>query len=86
MHRRIACKVRVAVNAAGRRLGDLGVVMRRVWVAHRDLLRSNPAYAAAVVAGAAAIAGQPDFVDLMAAAAATVLAVYAALRKVIARP
>jgi len=55
--------------------------LRQAWEMHRRLLRDNPAYAAAAAAGAATIAGQDSPLDLLAAIAAALLAIYAATRR-----
>jgi hypothetical protein len=81
MHHRLhhlAC----AIRRTTRSLADAA---RALWRRHVQALRHNPAYGAAVAAGAAAIAGQEELLDLLAAIAATALAIYAATRRALAR-
>lgn len=54
--------------------------LRRVWAAHCNRIRENPAYAAALAAGAAAVVSQDTPLDLLAALAAMLLALHAATR------
>jgi hypothetical protein len=54
--------------------------LRAAWNAHRRLLSTNPAYGAALAAGAATVVRQTDPVDVFAAIAAALLAGYTAYR------
>lgn len=77
--------IRTIGAAARRTLRGIGRRAHQLWMAHQRLLRDNPAYAASATAGAACVAGQESALDLIAAIAATALAVYAATRRGFAR-
>lgn len=66
-----------AVTAAVRAIASR---LRAAWLAHRRLLSTNPAYGAALAAGAATIVRQADPFDMIAAIIAALLAAYTAYR------
>jgi hypothetical protein len=55
--------------------------LTRVWATHRDLILSNGSFAAAFASTAAAIAGQTNPRDLIAAIVTGLLAMYAATQR-----
>jgi hypothetical protein len=59
--------------------------VRQLWFTHTRLVRDNPAYLAAVTAGAASVLSQDSLTDLLAAVTAMVLAVAAATRRALSR-
>jgi len=85
MLQRITRIARTAVAAARAVLRELGAAVGRLWQTHQDLLRNNAAYGAAIAAGLAAIAGQTSLLDILSAVGATLLAIYAATRRTVAR-
>ena len=54
--------------------------LRSAWSAHRTLLDTNPAYAAAVAASAASIVGQVTLERFLVALTSAALAIYLAVR------
>ena len=86
MRHRSSNAAHTIIHAARTVLHSISEQLRRVWHAHRRLLRTNPAYAAAVVAGVSAVIRQESLLDLAAALGATLLAIYSATRRGLARP
>ena len=86
MAHRLSHAAHAVIAAARTVLHSVLEQLRRTWHAHRRLLRTNPAYAAAAVAGVSAAIRQENLLDLAAAVGATLLAIYSATRRGLARP
>jgi hypothetical protein len=83
MYVRLKSAVHITIEVVRGRLAALVARLRRLWVTHMRLLHENTSYAAAAAAGAAAVVGQDNVLDLLATLAATALAIYASTRRAI---